>query len=292
MPVEVTVEHAGCATVRLLPFDRQSPLDVTMPAAVACTGRVRGGQPSGFVYARCEDGELVDTKTAADGSFRLELPSGMRYRVQVSDWRGVGAWSDVLEGAHDGVTLVLPDAAGRSAIEVTAKTTDGKAVPTFWALFQVPRGDVADDGELYLNCVRHESDNDGVARWPVDDSWQGKGRVLVHAPGLAETIVELERAHDGVTRAAVVLPPGRSVRGVVRDADGKPVADAWVWHFPRSTRIAGYSAQPFYATRTAADGSYVVDGLAATDYVITVEHPQQPEADPIAVFEPQLFSSP
>jgi hypothetical protein len=283
MPVEVTVEHAGCAPVRLLPFDRQSPLDVTMPAAVACTGRVRGGQPSGFVYARCEDGELESTKTGADGSFRFELPVGMRYRVQVRDGRGVGAWSDVLEGAHDGVELVLPDAASASAIEVTAKTTDGRAVPSFWALFRIPmRYASDDDGELYLNGLRHDS-HDGVARWPVDDSWQGKGRVLVHAQGLAETIVELERAHDGVTRATVVLPPGRSVRGVVRDADGRPVAEARVWHFPRSSHIAGYSAQPFYATRTAADGSYVLDGLGATDYVITAEHPQQPEADPIAV---------
>jgi hypothetical protein len=284
-PIEVTVTAADHAPVRLLPVDRETPLDVRMDVAGFCSGTLRSadGKPvAGYVGLAFEDGEMAGAKTE-DGTFRFALRPGLRWRLSHFDPTG-SVLSEVFAAPADGLDLRVPGGAETKFVEVHARSAvSGAPVPEFTVTVMWNCRDPEEHGHVYVGYVP-TTGRDGVARVRVDSpSWQ-PGLALVRAEGHAEQIVPLpEHLETGTAKLALELLPERTIRGKVVDADGKPVPGALVWPMTLHTRISSYSGYPSNTVRTGADGTFACRGLAAADYALNVQHRAFPDAPPMRV---------
>jgi protocatechuate 3,4-dioxygenase beta subunit len=64
---------------------------------------------------------------------------------------------------------------------------------------------------------------------------------------------------------------GGSIAGVVRDANGNPVADAVVRAWANQRPMPNSTGHGFGTARSASDGSYVIAGLPPADYVVRAQ---------------------
>ncbi|HEX6885859.1 MAG TPA: sigma-70 family RNA polymerase sigma factor, partial [Planctomycetota bacterium] len=98
-----------------------------------------------------------------------------------------------------------------------------------------------------------ETTTDAEGRYALHIPADSERRLRIHAPGLAQTTITVNAAEPGEVQAPdVVLQPELRVRGVVRDEEGQPVADALV-----------KPAHPFrwVSATTGADGAFELGTL-------------------------------
>ncbi len=139
-----------------------------------------------------------------------------------------------------------------------------------------------DDGRFTIGAEER-------ARASTDPVWN-RGPVwwtlVVAAPSHATRTIELPfEARDLITMPDIALEPEALVRGVVRDADGLPVSDAFVcprFAVYQPLRLAGAAGvsrvcfERLSGTRTDRDGAFALHGLWAGELSLIVEHPAHP----------------
>lgn len=96
-------------------------------------------------------------------------------------------------------------------------------------------------------------------------------KLLIVSPEHAPTIVSIDPlANDELRDAGIIeLAPGATLRGVVRDQAGEPMAGAWVEI--RSLAETGcHSSSTQHALDTAADGTFIFKGLGPGRHAICI----------------------
>jgi len=266
-------------------------VDILLTPEAVLAGRVvevGGGAPvAGARVGVGSSGGMEDASPEAHGSavtdeqgrFRIaRLPPG-RYKAFASAPTGSGeARESVLLGLGqtvDGVTIELHPA----ALVVGRVLEAGNRAP-------------CRDG--WVGLSDHKAGRHGGAAVEV-------GRVEIEAmlPGTYEVHVQCRgfRAQDeypALVIAAGAAPPeqewtvraGCRIRGAVRSAEGAPVARAWI-----SARPAGpmgpRSARDSESAPSEEDGSFLIDGLRAGTYEVSVEAadlppPEEPQRVTVA----------
>ena len=139
-----------------------------------------------------------------------------------------------------------------------------------------------DDGRFTIDAVDRARDPDDPT-WPRHPVWW---MLVVTAPSYASRTIELPLGpRDVFPMLDIGLEPEVLVRGVVLDADGLPVHDAFVcprfgFYQPlRLSEAAGVSRVLFEqlsGTRTDRDGTFELHGLWSGDLSLVVEHPDHP----------------
>lgn len=222
--------HAGGSIDAPRPERSGSVLDITGAPVAGVEIVLVPSQPEG---AAAE----YRTRSAADGSFRFPAPSG-------------NALLRAQDASHETVMMcqVDPERAGDSPVVVAPKVSlaghvrrpDGEPVAgAFLELRIDPRTALSYERALDFN--RPE-------RWIARSGADGAFR-FESAPGLAaglfvappgrppETLLFTGQESDALEIVLQPPPPGtRTVRGLVTDASGRPVAGAEVTAFPAATR--------------------------------------------------------
>jgi hypothetical protein len=216
---------------------------VVLPAAAPAGAQGVALDPATDVVAR---GALT-----ADGSFFVEPP-------------GLGAW-DVEARAPGAIGARVSAEAGAEGVELTLDFATEQIRVRFRAR---PLGEPVAGARVVSGCRGEESGPSGLRAFvprtaAVSDArgevqiGRGPGEVLViAAPGFATQVEDSVR--DG---ADIWLTPGDRIGGTVVDAAGAPVAGAEV-------HVAGTDGRGPW--RTAADGTFTVEGVAADDGEVTV----------------------
>jgi hypothetical protein len=270
----LTVSAAGHLTVSIAPVVLGTPLEVTLPPSGWIRGTVvdgKGAPVAADIEVEYEHRDGVQTARAgADGRFELTWrhPAFCRVCARSGEPAAAVAYSDVLEKVPADLRLVLRPVAELPLLRVRATGDGGAPLPAFRAFAAWWGNSDAPDDYLWQQFARDSRPaRDGLcclAAPPADGPQTGV--VMVVAPGRATYFAEVEwkPATDGATEIAVVTKPGRTQRGTVVDAAGKPVAGAFVWA-RRATKNDGRPASmpDFDAVRTGADGAFALDGLGA-----------------------------
>jgi protocatechuate 3,4-dioxygenase beta subunit len=222
--------------------------------------------------------------------------SPQTYRVSAEDDRFVPWSRSVRVAAGQPETQDVP--LTRGAILV-GRVVSEEGVPIEGALVQVSRG-----GEDVFRAFIRSMEGDGAVRTGRDGSF----RAARLAPGENQ---RLDVRHDeyeeravggislspGTTRSGVtvVLRRGLSVRGVVKDEEGRPLAGAEVnLSSARTVRAGRGGLQMSFVgpgsqlrRETGADGRFEFRGLKAGDYTLSARRPgfSRATVDPVNVAE-------
>ena len=217
---------------------------------------------------------------AEDGSFELQGLSANTYILTVRG-RDVPEPEEPLkvdlpEGEDlEGVELeVLPSATIRGRVEdargnpISSADVRAEGPGRGWASDQV-----ADDGSFEIRGLRG-----GEYRVRASLNWSD----ALRKPGTSDDDVQEElvnvEAGDSADVTLVVEPRNQTISGVVVDASGGPVADAFVRaerisdaqganakNAVRKARWGGWNEQP---NMTDTDGAFTVDGLSEGSYTV------------------------
>ena len=229
-------------------------------------------------YECCSGGS--GTRTAKDGTYTISGLASGDYRVQVhvenqglagefynntTDWDTAAEVTVAAGQTTSAIDFSL--GAGGSISGVVLKDSDGSPVPgaDVWANSYDGGGG---------NGTRTAKDG----TYTISGLASGDYRVEVHVgkEGLAGEFYNNTNAWDKAERVAVTagqttsainfsLAAGGSISGVVlKESDGTPVANAGVW-------ADDYDGGGGGGTRTAADGTYTITGLASGDYRVGAE---------------------
>ena len=251
-------------------------------------------------------------RTASDGSFRhRRFPaSGQAEQVRV-EAPGYGATVRYLSFDRDG-RWELPDpldelsvatGTGVPWIEVAlvpelilcGAVTDAVGRPVAGATVEV---------EGYYRVLPTVASSDGAAtvtdengRFRVAGLRSDIGHsVYAFAPGTSEAALEVEAGRTGsVDLGALVVEHESVLAGVVVDPDGFPAADLRVVLTPiegepaEARSVAPQEGRDVHArlrfaeveTRTALDGTFLIEGLRAVGYFVRLER----DRDPLVAFE-------
>jgi protocatechuate 3,4-dioxygenase beta subunit len=194
-------------------------------------------------------------KTEADGSFVIESLVARPYTLVARAGAGVAGPVTVrLSTQPEPVIMQLRPAA---QVEVTVVRPDGAPAP---------------DAQVELRGVdvqRLASDGRGVARFEI--VVPGGYEVVAWAPGFARSFTGAQ-VSAGDNRLRVALVRGAAVTGVVRSADGKPVAEARVtfvgasdWNVRGDERLDGVASD--------AEGRYRLAAVPAGSFRLVARHP-------------------
>ena len=203
-------------------------------------------------------------RTGADSHVRFEGLAAMRTLVRGG--RGGGKYVDVVAGQVTPVELVIAKGA---TVEGVVVDVAGAAVAGAEVWF-----DREDSRSFHLVRL---SVTDGEGRFRLQHVYQ-HGSVSARAPGRAPSAARSVQVAEGqVDRVRLVLgDAGAVVRGSVRGADGRPVADALVlvgtafamqWTLPDGAY--GTDPAPTLA-RTDEGGAFVMDALPPRATAVTV----------------------
>jgi hypothetical protein len=167
----------------------------------------------------------------------------------------------------------FPDSAYRG--ELSVRITDaqsGRPVTNAVATLSI-----TDDKESsYFDSVK--SDAKGMVRLPYPPQHAVGVSIWVHAPGRRPEVVAESKTN--VTKFAgdysVVLKPGTKIGGIVKAADGKPIAGARVIiHQVTRQSPHHYTRMEYDVAMTSNDGKWISDSAPAdlTGFTFQVEHP-------------------
>ncbi len=289
----------GRASAALAP-GASEPLAIALAPTATLRGRVvdaADGKPlSGIrLVARSEGGAFV-ARSGADGRYSMRGLSPRPYRLTAEDDRFV-AWSRTVR--------VVPGQAQMQDVPLTRGATlagrvvDEEGRPIEGARVRVSRG-----GEDAFRAFMRLFDAEGAVRTGKDGSF----RAARLAPGENQ---RLDVTHDdyedraiggislvaGVTRSgmSVVLRRGLSVRGAVKDDEGRPLSGVEVsLSSSRTVRASRGGIQMSFVgpgnqvrRETGADGRFEFRGLKAGDYTISARRPgfSRAAVDPVDVRE-------
>ena len=248
----------NCLTKTVLVADPAAPLVIRLDAGGALRGRVIDAQGRGVPGVRVRSGQQV-ASTDTEGTWGLVgLPAGHLYLhievptgfIPVRPVHAVAGGVDVVTRIARGVSvrgrIVLPDDAAPSFCSVAAVWEPSG---------EVPGGRASGRVDLTARTFSVEGIPSGVSVRLTFRPHPAKDSTLVLAPAVVEAVAA------GARDVEVVLVGGVSVRGVVRDASGDPVAGVTV--------IARNDAGSAWA-RTDSAGAFVVSGLLPGEYVVIV----------------------
>jgi protocatechuate 3,4-dioxygenase beta subunit len=248
--------------------------DAELLRDISVSARSTGGEARGKRMWRSTD------EIAEDGSFELQGLSANTYILTVRG-RDVPEPEEPLkvdlpEGEDlEGVELeVLPSATIRGRVEdargnpISSADVRAEGPGRGWASDQV-----ADDGSFEIRGLRG-----GEYRVRASLNWSD----ALRKPGTSDDDVQGElvnvEAGDSADVTLVVEPRNQTISGVVVDASGGPVADAFVRaerisdaqganakNAVRKARWGGWNEQP---NMTDTDGAFTVDGLSEGSYTV------------------------
>ncbi len=287
-PVSFTV-GAGSETIVDLALERLRPGVLAGTVTDAANGApVQGARATAYAI----DGTFTaETTTAADGTYRLDLPEN-DYTVEVESsyltayYDGAFTVADATavtveaDQTTDGIDLALVSIADDFSVTLTGRLVDAAGTPVTDGTAMFFDADVRfSNADSSLVAVRAAADGTfefvttsrGVAGSALMARFKAPGFVsefyddaptrflatplTVGAQAVAFDLGDIELAAEGATA------DGLAVSGVVTDDAGAPIEGATVI----LTRIDG--AGVAYATSDAA-GAYTADGLDAGDYVV------------------------
>ncbi len=269
--IGIAAEHAGFAdavTEAVAP----TTLQIVMTRETILAGRVIDAAtqlPVAGARVRPDGAEDVSwasnaesALTDADGRFRIEGLTPGRYRpfAEAIGAKGRVAESFVLgagETAEDLVIAVGPARRVQGQVLLDGK----KACREGWVSLTDPTSmDSADWRRI---------DENGAVLFPAVDD--GKYEVGVECEGATLTVktpLVVDRDLDGLSWT---IARGLAIRGVVVDADGKPVAGVSLHASARDDSTDGDTSSGY--AYTASDGSFSMVGLRAATYELTADGP-------------------
>ena len=276
------------------------PLAIALAPTATLGGRVvdaaDGKAIAGIrIVARGEGGEFL-ARSGADGRYSIRGLSPQAYRLTAEDDRFVPWSRTVRVAAGQGETQDVPLTRGATLV---GRVQDAEGRPIEGALVQVSRG-----GENVFRAFMRSMEGEGAVRTGRDGSF----RATRLAPGENQ---RLDVRHDdyeerslgglsltaGATRSGVtvVLRRGLSLRGVVKDEEGRPLAGAEVTlSSARTIRASRGGVQMSFIgpgnqlrRETGADGRFEFRGLKAGDYTVSARRPgfSRATVDPVNVAE-------
>jgi len=276
------------------------PLTIALAPTATLDGRVvdaaDGKALAGIrIVARGEGGEFL-ARSGADGRYSIRGLSPRSYRLSAEDDRFVPWSRTVRVAAGQGETQDVPLTRGATLV---GRVQDAEGRPIEGALVQVSRG-----GENVFRAFMRSMEGEGAVRTGRDGSF----RATRLAPGENQ---RLDVRHDeyeeralggisltaGTTRSgvSVVLRRGLSIRGVVKDEEGRPLAGAEVnLSSARTIRASRGGVQMSFIgpgsqvrRETGADGRFEFRGLKAGEYELSARRPgfSRASVDPVNVAE-------
>jgi RNA polymerase sigma factor (sigma-70 family) len=206
-------------------------------------------------YANGSEGGVVG-RTGAGGRFLVRDVGPSRSLAAFADGHAPSAQRDVIGNPGDHVELTLelrgPGAALAGVVYgPEAEPVAGAEVLLGWEGTQsltMPNGEVLRTPPP----VRVVCDEQG--RFEARGLAPGDLHVQVRAPGLAPLLEQVMLSASEPTRKDLTLGLANRVHGVVRNGAGEPLADITV-------SAGRYMDFDYVRTRSAADGSYLLDGL-------------------------------
>ena len=282
------------------------------PAAIALaptstlTGRVvdaaEGKALSGVrIVARGQGGEFL-ARSGPDGRYAMRGLSPQAYRLSAEDDRFVPWSRTVTVAAAQPETQDVPLVRGATLL---GRVADEEGRPIEGATVMVSRG-----GEDMFRAFIRSMEGEGAVRTGRDGSF----RATRLAPGDNQRLDVRhdeyeERAIGGIslspggTRSgvSVILRRGLSVRGVVKDEEGRPLPGAEVnLSSARTLRAGRGGVQMSFVgpgsqlrRETGADGRFEFRGLKAGDYTVSARRPgfSRATVDPVNVAEARAGES-
>ena len=276
------------------------PVTIALAPTSTLAGRVVDAAdgkpvPGVRIVARGQAGEFL-ARSGADGRYSMRGLTPQSYRVSAEDDRFV-PWSRTVNvAAGQTETQDVPLTRGAT---LAGRVVDEDGRPIEGATVMVSRG-----GDNVFRAFVRSLEGEGATRTRRDGSF----RATRLAPGENQRLDVRhddyeERAVGGISLtpggvrsgATVVLRRGLSVRGVVKDEEGRPLAGAEVdLSSARTLRAGRGGAQISFVgpgsqrrRETAADGRFEFRGLKAGDYTLTARRPgfSRATVDPVQVAE-------
>jgi protocatechuate 3,4-dioxygenase beta subunit len=277
------------------------PATVALAATASLVGRVvdsESGKPLAGVrlVARAEGQAAFLGRSGTDGRYAIRGLPPRAWRLSAEDERFVPWSRTVAVTAGQEETQDVPLARGATLV---GRVVDEQGAPIEGAVVQVTRG-----GESVFRAFVRSLEGEGGVRTGRDGSFRA---TRLH-PGENQRLDVRhdeyeERAVGGISLApgavrsgvTVVMRRGQSVRGVVKDEDGRPLAGVEVTLSSSRTLRAGRGGVQMTLVgpggqqrrETGADGRFEFRGLKAGDYQVAARRAGFARAslDPVKVGE-------
>jgi hypothetical protein len=257
-----------------------TPLDVRLEASGFVEGTVLAadGEPLACSVAISSEylGVQQHFMPTQLGRFRLPVGKPGRFKVTayLDGWQAV-ADSSLLHGPATGIELRCDaDDAQSFVVRAVDAATEAPVAAirasVFWA-----DADLDASLESTLQRLTWPSGRDGKVRLPPASAASEKGIVCVLAAGHAPFYQPKVAHQPGKPFVARLVRESRVEGRIVDAATGRPMAGVQVTceREERRKGAPGTASAAPPSTRTAADGSFVIGGLAAGDYVVVARRP-------------------
>lgn len=270
----------GCFDHELRCVAPDAPLDVRVERSGYVEGFVRdvdGAPYDGLVGLQYEwlRGQISLDRVVA-GRFRVLVRHRCRFGAWVGDPTGVVAPGPVLDGPAQDVQLRFAPPPDDQCVRVRAVDADGRAVGGVRAWLERHRFSTSWVREPEpLRWSLRAAWADGAVRLPPPGFDQGEqGHAYVTAPGFASKLL---RDVSWASGSEHVIPLDRESRVVGRVVDGGTGLPAGRVLLHATRAGAPHRATPPVeaAGRTAADGTFVLEGLTAGIWNVRAEHEQE-----------------
>jgi protocatechuate 3,4-dioxygenase beta subunit len=247
------------------------------------------------IVARGQGGEYLE-RSGPDGRYSIRGLAPQAYKLTVEDDRFV-PWSRTVKVAPG--QPETQDVPLSRAATLAGRVVDEEGRPIEGALVQVSRG-----GENIFRAFLRSVEGQGAVRTSRDGSFRAarlepgeNQRLDVRHDEYEERSLGGISLSPGMTRSGVsiVLRRGLSIRGVVKDEEGRPLAGAQVDLSRALTMRGGRGGMevsfvgPGTEVRreTGADGRFEFRGLKAGDYGVSARRPgfSRASVDPVSVTE-------
>jgi protocatechuate 3,4-dioxygenase beta subunit len=277
------------------------PVALVLAPAATLSGRVveaESGRPLAGVrlLARGRQGGSFVARSGADGRYAVRGLSPQRYTLTADDERFV-SWSRLL-------TLVAGQPESQDVALVRGAALSGRVVDEQGAPIEGARLRLTRSGENVFQAFVRSLQGEGVARSGRDGAFKAtrlapgeRQRLDVQHDDFEErTIAGVSLAPGGVRSGlTIVMRRGLSIRGTVKDENGRPLAGAEVTLSRARTLRAGRGGAQLSLVgpgsevrrESGPEGSFEFRGLSPGSYSVAARRPgfARASVDPVGVSE-------
>src|SRR5450830_1553212 len=290
-----------------LPLGEGKSLTITLALPASLDGKLvddKTGRlvPRAKVFARAS-GFARLVRSGPDGMYHLKGIPPQTYRLAVDEARYVPWVKPDL--------ALAPGEAKRLDIAVTlGASIAGKVVDENGAPVASARGTLMRGGENALQGIRRilrigtettafRTRSEGTFKASRLTPGESQRLFVSHADFERATLAGLSLPSGGtVGDMAIVMRRGATISGIVKDANGQPIADVEVQVDPSVSfragaggvvanfaRLGGPSTRP--RTKTGADGTFQIKGMSVGEYALQIQKPgfANERVDPVKVTE-------